>query len=740
MPKLTSETTQQPAGRTTVLGSPLHEAILQLLVTANPVVLENDAIHVRFDCVTGALIGLTSKKTGWQVQRRIELGRSFRAYLGRPDSRFNPVEGTLTKLADLQIDQDNLGVRFRWIEFKALSGTVYPIEFSGRVRLVGEQLHFTGQIKNNSDYRLDTITWPIVGDLSIPAGERTLYRENIDYGTLRRTPLFPAMKNERGYWGTNYPMQMEGKGPSAPVITGGLHFIQRFVLLAAETQGVYLGVHDPTAKQMVCFASELRPGWTDSFHGRCPKDGAISEWPVYLTAEVIHYPFVAEGKEVALPEVVLSFYEGDWQSGVHAYRRWRTHSLKTAKNPAWLNEVHAWQQLQIGGAEDDLRTQFSELPQRVAELSKNGITVLQLVGWNHGGQDRGNPSHDPDPRLGGWEELKQAIQAIESSGVRVILFNKYVWADLTLPHHADLAKSAALDPYGIPYLHPGYEYQTPVQLMSINTRRFTVACLNDERWIELCLQEFQKSLDLGASGILYDEAFHHWSATHCFAEHHGHRVPTTLWSGDLRLGEKFREKLRTGIGEENFLLAAEAPFDLQHEHYGLSYFRISPGHIPAERLIDPFYPIMIAVCGFDDREMINRALLYRYIISYEPFNFKGDITDFPLTLEYGRKVDLLRRRYANFLWAGAYQHHQGVRVLGSEIGSIDYSVFVNTQNNNRAVVLINDDECSDGTVSLSFDSVPRQLSLVTPEDPEGRTCDPKSVVVKARSATVLLAG
>ena len=29
---------------------------------------------------------------------------------------------------------------------------------------------------------------------------------------------------------------------------------------------------------------------------------------------------------------------------------------------------------------------------------------------------------------------------------------------------------------------------------------------------------------------------------------------------------------------------------------------------------------MIAVTGFDDREMINRALVYRYILRYEPPN------------------------------------------------------------------------------------------------------------------------
>ena len=56
--------------------------------------------------------------------------------------------------------------------------------------------------------------------------------------------------------------------------------------------------------------------------------------------------------------------------------------------------------------------------------------------------------------------------------MRVILFNKFVWADVTRPDYSSFLESAAVDPYGMPYYHPGYEYQTPVQWMSINNRRF----------------------------------------------------------------------------------------------------------------------------------------------------------------------------------------------------------------------------------------------------------------------------
>jgi hypothetical protein len=78
-----------------------------------------------------------------------------------------------------------------------------------------------------------------------------------------------------------------------------------------------------------------------------------------------------------------------------------------------------------------LRTPFSDLPKRARQLADYGVTAVQLVGWNQGGQDRGNPMHNPDERLGTWEDLKAAISTIEALGVRVILFNKFVWADVT---------------------------------------------------------------------------------------------------------------------------------------------------------------------------------------------------------------------------------------------------------------------------------------------------------------------
>ena len=40
---------------------------------------------------------------------------------------------------------------------------------------------------------------------------------------------------------------------------------------------------------------------------------------------------------------------------------------------------------------------------------------------------------------------------------------------------------------------------------------------------------------------------------------------------------------------------------------------------------------MAAVTGFNDRDAINLCLVYRYIISYEPYMFKGSPEDLSLT-------------------------------------------------------------------------------------------------------------
>ena len=129
--------------------------------------------------------------------------------------------------------------------------------------------------------------------------------------------------------------------------------------------------------------------------------------------------------------------------------------------------------------------------------------------------------------------------------------------------------------------------------------------------------------------------------------------------------------------------------------------------------------MMIAVSGFNDREMINACLLYRFVISYEPYNFKGHLDDFPLTMEYGRKMDALRTRYKEYLWDAEFRDTLGAEVLVEGKPYANYSVFGRVGATRRAVVIANQSghKGITATVQLTAGDL-AGLVMVTPGNPE----------------------
>src|SRR6185369_5718570 len=78
-------------------------------------------------------------------------------------------------------------------------------------------------------------------------------------------------------------------------------------------------------------------------------------------------------------------------------------------------------------------------------------------------------------------------------------------------------------------------------------------------------------------------------------------------------------------------------------------------HAPLTRYVNPGLRMLTTVSGFDDRNQINQALLYGYLLCYEPFHFKGRLTDMPATVGYGQRVDRLRADLAGYLWDGTFE-------------------------------------------------------------------------------------
>jgi hypothetical protein len=672
------------------------------------IILENELLKVKFNQNTGALESLISKATGWEIQKRSELAQSFRMLVPKPNQRHNPVLGIKQKPPEIYFDKIKNQVTLKWNNLSSELGGELDIEFIGNIQLTKDGLIFTAKVKNQSPYVIETIYWPYLGDLTAPPGTDIFSQLGMRYSGVKEMQLFPEFDNEPGYFAVDYPSQTMFT-PRTP-----------FSLLNSGGEGIYVGYHDTTAEHMLQFWAQLKPGYV-SYElwdtGVNPQTDSIAGKPVHLEFSTIHFPFFSSGESGKLKPIVMQPYQGTWHKGADLYKKYRRTWFKAQPKPGWLEQVHSWQQIHLNNPEDFIRYKYQDLKEIGKDCARHGVKAIQVTGWTIGGQDEGNPSHDIDPRLGSQNELREAIETIQKMGVNVILFTKFTWADRSQDwYRNELINYATKDPYGDPHYHGGYAYQTATQLAEINTHRFAPMCHLSKDWREIANNEFIKPINLGADGMLFDENQHHGGAFYCFDKDHGHHIPAFIYAGDEYLAQGFHQvssKLKP-----NYLFAGEGNYDLEFRHYHLSYFRVDLNHVPMHRYIAPNEEMMIAVSGYNDRNIINLALMYRYIISYEPRNFKGRLDEFPQTIEYGKKVDALRKRYSNFLWHGEFQHTIGATVTSNGKIHKNYSVFTDRKTGNRAIVITNFDYDSEISCEIKFEGKNLPLVKATPENPE----------------------
>jgi len=689
--------------------------------------LDNDVLAAEFSAANGAITGLVSKQTGWRIHGRPTLAAPFRLMAPLPGRRHHMIEGAEQPPPEVAAGGSGRQLTFYWKTLRSRLAGELAISFRHTITVDETSLTFRAAVRNDSPYVIENVSFPSVGDVAMPVGQE-LSCMAPGYAGMVVSGLLPRFDGSEGYFGFDWPFKMVAY-PNAP-----------FALVASDRQGLYVGCHDTQAAQPVRFAFYLRPGFETAFSissGLASPTGSIDGRPSHLELVVWQFPYAAPGETIELAPIVLAPYAGPWPKGADIYKRWRRTWFRRPDTPAWARDVHSWQQVHINSPEDELRCRYEDLTRYGKDCARHGVAAIQLVGWNRGGQDRGNPSHDTDLRLGTWEQLRDAIRRIQEMGVEVVLFSKFTWADRSQDWFRDeLVRYASKDPYGDYHVYPGYRYQTPTQLADLNTRRLVPMCPNCRAWRQIASEEFRKTIALGAAGMLYDESQHHGGAFYCFDPAHDHRVPAHLYAGDAHLAEEFRQ-IATRENPE-FLFAGEACYDLQYRHYSVSYFRISnPNHLAVQRYIDPQAGIMVAVTGFNDRATLNQCLMHRYIISYEPFNFKGRLDDFPRTVQYGKLIDALRRRYRQFLWDGEYRDVLGAQVTANGKPYPWYSVFRHATDDSHAVVVANHSTHEPLEVTVELERSGRSLAAATPEAPDARPTDGRLTLPPLTAAVVM---
>lgn len=676
-------------------------------------------VRLAVDRHTGAIAQLESAETGWRVQDRPELAAGFRLLIPLPGRRNNLAYAEQQEPPEIQ-QVTSSEIALSWRQVRSQHGGIHPIGVQQRIRLHEQQIIFETAIDNRSDRVVENVWSPCLGDLRPPAPDDELHSFCSSYGAASKLQMWPRFENNCGYWGVDHPTQMAGRGASA-----GLVPVSPFMLVLARQQGLYVGVAE-RRYDLVSWHAELVPGYGDAMDGRAAADATIR-------FSTVHLPFIPPGATRTLTPMAIELFQGDWHTGADIYRRWREEWMRLPATPAWADEPHSWLQLHINSPEDELRIPFRDLPEVGRECADAGVRAIQLVGWNEGGQDHGNPSHRPDPRLGTFEELRDAIAQIQALGVQVVLFCKFTWADRSTGRYPSLAADTIKNPYGDSYNGTAYRYQTATQLLGINVPHLIPMCFGSERYLATCQEEFDNIVRLGADGMLFDESQHHADALLCFDTAHGHPVPWPVYANDNELARRFREQTRQS---PEFLYSGEGLYDWEFEQYHLSYFRsANPTHIPLGRYLLPHAPLMTAATGFDDRNIVNQCLLYRYLISYEPFNFKGRLPDFTRTVAYGQRMDALRTELREWFWDGTFRDTLGatVRSAGSQPHH-PYAVYLHHDTGEPALAIAN---YADEKTSVEIDGIGARLTYRLVDNDVWQASDGR-VDLPARSAAVVI--
>lgn len=626
-------------------------------------IFENGNMKVVFDLNDGALLSLKNKNTGWDVVPE-NTGRSFEMFLKDTKGNTMYINGMDQESPLVEISNGELV--FTWDGVHAKNSTKeVDIRFTGTVRFSdSEGLVFSGNVDNNSGYTLETLVWPFLGRVTVPDKNDVMKFTTITYSRLAISDLYPNIYFNSA--SCNLPEQA-------------------FVLIGNDKEGLCAMSKDKDITEYIQFQSSAI--YTENFHANLGKidaktPAAMKDNGMEYDAKTYRRLYLRTGEVRSIVPLCLKTYEGTWHKGADIYKKWKYSWFEAPHRPEWVTKVNAWQQLQINSSESRINFTVKDLVNYAKECKEYGVDAIQLTGWNWGGQDRGVPHHTIDPRLGTMEEFKEAIAECDKYGVKILPFTKFTWADYNSPVYDSYKKLGVKKYDGTEAVHGGYSYNTATQLIGINNRRFSVLCFADNNSRELIYDEFKKVLDLGAFGMVYDENQHHAGQILCFDPEHNHEYPGFLYGGAEKLGKGFYEMTRKYSPE--FLMVGEACWDLQSKYYS-TYTRQQPSHHAAMRYLNPDMPISCAIMDHNDLNRVNMCLRCRYIISYEPRNFKGHLYEYPKVMKYGKKMDDLRKKYSDYLWYAEFRDTQGAQVTGD---NILHSVFVR-KDGKRAVVVVN---------------------------------------------------
>ncbi len=679
---------------------------------------------------SGDLIGVRWKNPDLEVIGEPRLGENFRVVLPQEGYQGNYFNSRDQKVSKIEVTPD--GVLCTYESLENARETV-PLAVRYRIRIAGEQIHFSIEVDNPTDRKISEVMYGIVGGQQ-GIGNRLDTESLVPSWTSNLAPNLFSRFHGGGYGGGNLGIRYDAGAFTYP---GAMQMGWIDVYNPKTGLGYYYANEDVETR-LTLLEVELRPfsrsaSVLDSWPTRADAQGE----PIGITIGWVNFPYVSHGTFRAGP-VALQVHNGDWHAASKIYRTWYDQHFKIDRPPDWLRKENAWQSIILSNSEDVVVHRFNELPKLAADAKKYGITTFEILGWDMGGIDRGYPQYRPNPRLGTPEEFKKALAEMRVLGVHPLIFSNIQFADTATPLFRDYLKQFAVEGRWAPDLElHGWGEGTISARSGLTKSNMTLVSPAYPAYRKFLIDQYLEVARDGADGFQFDKT--NSLAALDFNQHLPVSPDKSLAQG---LIETFQELIPAARAiNPNFAIASEIWFDRVLPYVDVSYMRMGTVDMDstAFRYTFPEWTATIFGESPGDINPMNNGMRYGLVWDLAPRHY-NDSADEPLTrplAQYVSELIRIRKEYEDLLFFGRFNDTLGAAVQGGP--DIRYSVFKSMDPDNKDVasVIVNFGDTPEAA-TVSIDGASGEVVIAAPDLPDRHAALPLQISIPPHRLVVVV--
>lgn len=416
-----------------------------------------------------------------------------------------------------------------------------------------------------------------------------------------------------------------------------------------EHEGLYVGSHD-TTHHTVCLHVE--------------RDVKLN----ILRMGVARYPMLSPGESWQSAPIVYAPHAGDWHAGAKRYRRFMEQSgnWKAPQQPEWVKHFKGWLRVILKQHHMECNWTYDDIPRLFDETQAAGMDTLFLLGWEKGGFARMWPDYVVDERMGGEEKLRAGIDYVHQKGGKVVLFLSYSLVDHKSEYYTKgpgkhvTIKSIWDEEVTFSETYCG---EATYRKIPNPPMPMSLACPGSDLWQEKMLASADVCMDLGADGVLYDLGG--LKPYFCFDNTHNHKKPSHSCEQKAARFKELHDHIHAQNPENAILM--EHAVDIFNQHMDIVHSsRIVSETYDLSSMYRYTFPELIMTnreCGQDeDRYLWNAGFTFLYGLRFDMTIYRccGTLSDIPNYATYLKKINQLRKRYANTLLLGRFIDEDGI--------------------------------------------------------------------------------